>query len=222
VSGLDEQAQQFAGELNDLLQAVLPRAPDVLIERQTERLVVRPEPLAPLHINGERIATLDIRVRCRLDSRGQWLAVDQSSYVLSADLDRTPVLRFDYVRDAHTAPSAHVQLHAHRGALSHLLSKAGHPHAHDMSKLHIPVGGARYRPAVEDVLQFLVQECQFDALPDWRDAVDAGRERWRRRQACAVARDFPHEAARTLRDLGYLVENPPAAAAPSLRALRAW
>jgi hypothetical protein len=105
VSSLKEQVAEFTGELNDLLQAVLPHAPDVLAERQGARWVIRPEQRAPLHISGDRISSLDVRAHCRMDSRGEWLAVDQSYYVLSADLDRTPVLRFDYVRDARTAPA---------------------------------------------------------------------------------------------------------------------
>lgn len=151
-----------------------------------------------------------------------WLAVEESSYKLSADLDRTPVLRFDYVRDATSTPGAHIQVHAHRGALSHLLSRAGHPDAHDMSHLHVPVGGPRFRPSLEDVLQFLVAECRFDHVRGWRRAIDVGREEWRRIQACAVARDFPQEAAETLRRLGYSVTAPTLEPEASQRALLIW
>lgn len=78
-----------------------------------------------------------------------------------------------------------------------------------MSALHIPVGGARFRPCVEDVIQFLIEECRLDAVPDYGQVLAAGRARWRRTQTKAVVRDFPDEAAGTLRDLGYRVEAQP-------------
>ncbi len=99
-------------------------------------------------------------------------------------------------------------MHAHRGALSHLLSQSGHPKPHEMSALHIPVGGARFRPCLEDVIQFLLEECQFDHEPGWREAVEAGRAAWRQTQARAVVRDFQREAVDVLEDLGYTVKLP--------------
>jgi hypothetical protein len=91
-----------------------------------------------------------------------------------------------------------------------------------MSSLHIPVGGARFRPCLEDFIQFLIAECQFDAKPGWQACVEAGRERWRRRQAAVVARDMPEEAARVLRELGYTVESPDPPPDDAQKALRNW
>jgi len=118
------------------------------------------------------------------------------------------VLRFDFARDMYKVPGAHVQVHAHRGALSHLLSRTGHRAPHDMSSLHIPVGGARFRPGLEDVLQFLIEECQFDHKEDWKPHVEVGRAAWRRRQLASAIRDAPSEAVGVLRDLGYEVDEP--------------
>ena len=165
---------------------------------------------------------MKLSIACQLDSVGKYLAVDESTFNLLAILDRAPVLRIHYLRDPGTRPTAHVHMHGHRGALSHLLSQAGHDSPHDMSSLHIPVGGSRFRPCLEDFIQFLICECRFDAQPDWRPHVEAGRERWRRRQAAAVVRDVPEEAARVLRDLGYTVEAPDPLPATQLKALRNW
>lgn len=123
-------------------------------------------------------------------------------------MDRTPVLRFEYIRQANRAPAAHVQVHAHRGALSLLLAQANHHKAHDMSALHIPVGGARFRPCIEDVIQMLAEEFGFDTLGTWRQAVAEGRESWRRKQVRAVVRDWQSEAADVLGSLGYTVTPP--------------
>lgn len=183
---LEEQAQAFADELSALLMAVFPGAPGVAAQISGDRVVVAPIGDVPLSVGGSRLTVVEIHVRCRLDSRGRWLAVDQSAYKLRLDADSTPLLRLEYMRDARTAPSAHLQVHAQRGALSHLLSRAGHHAPHDMSKLHLPLGGARFRPCLEDLVQLLVSEFGLDALPGWEQAVFDGRARWRRTQAKAV------------------------------------
>jgi len=225
---LVEQAEDLGRELDDLLEAVLPDASDVEVVSLENRYVIRPvaSPTTgrgvPLYVQSERLATLEISFRCCLDSVARYLAVEQSSFVLRADLDRTPIIRFDYRRDMNVAPHAHIQVHAHRGALSHLLSRAGHPAPHDMSSLHIPVGGSRFRPCLEDLLQFLIVECHFDHIDGWEQAVEAGRERWRRRQVAAITRDVPTEAVRVLRELGYTVEPPGTQLSESVKALRRW
>lgn len=148
--------------------------------------------------------------------------MEESTFNLLAVLDRTPVIRIHYRHDLYARPTAHVHVHGHRGALSHLLSQAGHDSPHDMSSLHIPVGGARFRPCLEDFIQFLICECRFDALEGWRGPVEAGRERWRRRQAAAVVRDVPEDAARVLRRLGYTVEAPDPLPDTARKALHNW
>jgi hypothetical protein len=72
-----------------------------------------------------------------------------------------------------------------------------------MSDLHFPVGGSRFRPSLEDVLDMLVRELGVDHEPGWRDALATGRERWRRMQIRAVVRDAPGEAIAVLEKLGY-------------------
>ena len=129
-------------------------------------------------------------------------------------LDRQPLLRLEYRADMHSAPVAHWQVHAERGAFSHLLTHA-HAHRpktvgkpHDISSLHLPVGGERFRPSLEDVLQFLVSDCGVDYRPGWEDAVNQGRRNWRLLQLRATVRDGQDEAARVLRDLGWTVQAP--------------
>jgi hypothetical protein len=220
-SRLEVQAREFAADLTRALQSSLPEAPSVDVEYVEDRLVFHPPPV-PLFVKTKRLATLAITYRCQLDSRGFWLAISESTLALIADLDKIPVLRFDYRRDAQARPSAHVNVHAHRGALSHLLSQADHPRAHDMSALHIPVGGARSRPCLEDVVQFLIDECRFDSLTGWRSAVEEGRERWRRSQIRATVRDMPEDAAEVLEDIGYTVTRPEEIPADSKKALKNW
>lgn len=127
-----------------------------------------------------------------------------------------------------SAPIAHWQLHAERGAFTHLLSRA-HAHRprlvgrpHDLSSLHFPVGGERFRPCLEDLLEFLVTECGVDCREGWQDVVRAGRERWRRRQLASAARDVPDLAARVLTELGWTVAPPPEPAPAGAATMRTW
>ncbi len=224
--GLAEKAQDFGQEMAGVLLATLPDLPVPPLEilASGDRVVIRvpgKDPL-PLFAQGQRIAGFKVSVSCQLDSAGVYLAIYESTYDLLAEVDRGPLLRFHYRRYQQSEPSAHIHVHGHRGALSHLLSQTGHETPHEMAALHLPVGGSRYRPCLEDFIQFLICECQFDAEAGWRAHVDAGRERWRLRQAGTVARDAPEEAARVLRELGYQVTTPDPVPAAALKALRNW
>jgi hypothetical protein len=218
--------EEFGRETAGLLSATLPGLPQPPVEilRHENRTIVGPpdgKPL-PLYAKGQHLADMKLSVACQMDSAGQYLAVEESSFNLLSVLDRTPVFRVHYRREAASRPTAHVHFHGHRGALSHLLSQAGHEFPHDISSLHVPVGGSRYRPCLEDFIEFLICECKFDSQDGWRAHVQAGRERWRRRQAAAAVRDVPEEAARVLRELGYTVDAPDSLPQRSSKALHNW
>ncbi|MGE2714343.1 hypothetical protein ACQI4L_09815 [Mycolicibacterium litorale] len=142
------------------------------------------------------------------DSYGDHLAVEHSSFVLKATLDRTPIIRWDYDRDARSKPSSHVQMTAHRGALSHLLSRLDHATPHSIESLHMPMGGDRFRPCLEDIIEFLIRDCGFQGSHGWRETLRSGRAKWRRIQTRAVVRDCAEEAADQLVAMGYTVTPP--------------
>lgn len=223
---LVEQAQEFGREMAELPLAALPGLPEPPVEiiKTADRIVIRSPGKAglPLYVAGRRIAGMKLWVTCQMDSAGQYLAIDESMFDLIADVDRSPLLRIHYRRYQQSEPAAHIHVHGHRGALSHLMSQAGHENPHDMASLHIPVGGARFRPCLEDFIQFLLSECLFDGEAGWRSQVEAGRTRWRLRQAASVARDAAEEAARVLRDLGYAVNPPDPVPTRIDKALRNW
>lgn len=143
-----------------------------------------------------------------MDSYGDYLAVEHSSFVLKATLDRTPIIRWDYDRRATNKPNSHVQMTAHRGALSHLLSRLNHPTPHSVESLHMPMGGERFRPCLEDIIEFLIRDCGFCGGPNWRALLREGRAKWRRIQTRAVVRDAPAVAADQLESMGYTVTPP--------------
>ena len=136
---------------------------------------------------------------------------------------KEPLLRLHFVRAPRSQPSAHWHVHAERGAFSAILALAGKRNAHSLGSLHLPVGGGRMRPALEDLLEFLVRECGVDPAPGWEAALAAGRERWRRHQIGALVRDAPDEAVRVLQENGYVVVPPPGGPkAPKQSSLTHW
>ena len=172
--------------------------------------------------NGYKVAELFVQIRLVADSADRYPAVAKSKFELR--INRHPLLRLDFDRNMHTAPGSHWNVHAERGAITSLLARNNPDHSGELSKLHLPVGGARMRPCLEDLLQLLVEEFRFDAMPDYQPAIEEGRVRWRRRQLAAMVRDDPEEAVRVLHDeLGYDV-TPPASGARPVRfdRLRRW
>jgi hypothetical protein len=177
----------------------------------------------PLRANGNLLAWLRIDYRCRLDTTAEFLAIDTSKIWVVAEVDSTPLFRFEYLYDADWVPHSHIQVHGERGALSHLLSNSGRAEPHNMAALHLPTGGARFRPVLEDVVQFLITDCQFDSLPTWKDAVLRARAEWRRIQTRAACRALPEEAAAALERIGYTVTPPEDGhPSPGRKAREAW
>lgn len=129
-----------------------------------------------------------------------------------------PLIRFEYVRRSKEPPGAHIQVHAHRDEMAYLLrlADAGRPQAGmkrdripRLSEMHLPVGGHRLRPSLEDVLLFLVREFAIDTQPGWRKVIEQQQREYRLLQMRTAVRDAPEDAAEVLRELGYEVTPPP-------------
>ncbi|TIC79410.1 hypothetical protein [Nocardioides sp. GY 10127] len=221
---LSAQATQFAEDLTRTVRAVAvdcdPFTALLMTKNDgTRKFTVRQHPVdgIVLRVNGEPLLQLSVSFQRSLDGAGRYLAVDDAKIKVHAQGDRQPLFRYEYDRDAVAdMPAAHIQLHAHRDAFSHVMNRAGRASARGkrragsnavprLEELHFPVGGHRFRPCLEDVLEMLALELGVDATPEGLEALRSGRERWRRSQVGAVVRDAPEEAIRVLTDLGYRV-----------------
>jgi hypothetical protein len=72
----------------------------------------------------------------------------------------------------------------------------------------MPMGGDRFRPCLEDIVEFLIRDCGFPGKDGWQELVREGRAKWRRIQIRAVVRDSPAEAIAALAAMGYSVALP--------------
>jgi hypothetical protein len=207
----EERVGEYAKELGQLLYTTLPikntttLGIDFLFGEPRATITLDKTELT---VDGVPRATLSVLMGLRPDASRRYLAVTLSTFKLVASLDREPLFRLEFRDDMRSKPSAHWQVHAERGALSHLLTLSGRSRPHELSALHIPVGGTRFRPGIEDFLGFIIEECGVDARDGYREVLQRGRETWRRRQVAAIVRDVPDEAVRSLEELGYAVTIP--------------
>jgi hypothetical protein len=226
TSDLAERSREFAGEVADLLEKTIgcPYAVVSVTAPDGEKYVIRPGDDAgrlvriPLSVDGEHLADLEMVMYQMLDRAGTHLKTSRTDFRIFSTIDKTPLLRLEYDSTARVVPTAHWQFHAERGAFSHLLTIASRTRQvrgpGDLSKLHLPVGGERFRPGLEDLLELLIRDCGIDAADGWEDAIKEGRKRWRLRQLRSAVRDQQEETAMLLRDLGWEVTRQGASPSP--------
>ena len=160
----------------------------------------------PLRSASDHPVWLRIAGTLFLDPAG-FLTVRTSSFALAAGDPPSELLHYDYERDKVAYPDAHIQVEAASGAWVRLLTSSGRSAA-GLGKIHLPVGGRRYRPALEDLMETLILEDLVEPHPGWAKVLDAGRDDFRRRQLRAAIRNDPDTAAAALRLLRYGVDEP--------------
>lgn len=225
---LADAAQGFADQLTETVRAsVDATCADFVAVAADNRVAVRQSPREGIVLtsDGHGIATLTASYWFAWDSEGEFLAVQESAFKVYAGEAAAgePLFRYEFNRGStDDIPNAHLHVHGQRDALAYVLTRAGERtprgkrrarlaargQAPTMADLHFPVGGDRFRPALEDVLQTLVEELGVDCVEGWRNALADGRRRWRELQAAAVVRDSPGVAAQVLARLGYEVSPP--------------
>lgn len=228
---LEFQATQFAAELTETVSAIAPKCHPfkALAVKGGLRFAVRQDPAdgIPLSVNNEPLIHLKVEYWCCLDGVGKHMAIEKSKIAVYAG-PAEPLFRYEYVRDAQQIPAAHLQLHAHRDAFTALMVRAGKgtkrgarradsTRVQAISELHFPVGGHRFRPSLEDILEMLIDEFGVDDAATAKAALAEGRMQWRRTQTKAAVRDDPESAIEVLESLGYDVTLPAGHPEPPVR-----
>lgn len=190
-----EEAEAFAPDIADLLnatvcedvpiQAIVGQQGQVLVgayDQSLRHLAI------PLHVRETRRIDLKIHHQCSWDFTGKFLAVEESAIAVLRARERDPLIRFHYERRRAWAP-AHVHVHAQRDVVGFLLAGRDPSKPPTFRSLHLPVGGRRFRPSIEDVIEFAIEEFGITARRNWRDHVRDRRQEWREIQLAAALRD---------------------------------
>jgi hypothetical protein len=169
------------------------------------RKVGRAQPVR-LRGRGDVPLWLTVHMRMSLDP-ADYLVTRESTYTVSKGFDRVELLHYDYERDKAGYPDAHVQIVAGSEHWDEVLLSAGRNRG-GLGKLHLTVGGRRYRPSIEDVIDMLITERLLAPKAHAQERLDAGREEFQRRQLRAAIRRDPDAAVLELRGAGYEVIEP--------------
>lgn len=117
------------------------------------------------------------------------------------------LFRYDYNREPQNDyPSAHLQLYGLSERWPEFCQRRGFRLPTD--RIHFPVGGKRFRPSLEDIVEFLIVEGFVSAQPGWKEGLAESRPHWEAVQVMASVRAQPHKAVEQLRQLGYTVTGP--------------
>lgn len=135
---------------------------------------------------------MDVSFQLRLDAEREHLMVQKSFVgVFGSQAAKHGLFHYDYERDkADGYPDAHVQV----DAVSDLFDTLNDPKTdagRSLASLHFPVGGKRFRPCLEDVIEFLAIERIVQARDGYAEILTAGRERFRKNQLMAAMRRDP-------------------------------
>lgn len=242
LEALKRKAAEFADELTSTVESVLPDVDGRFTVLATskvglERVTLKRERRSgfPLAVGGEVLLRLVVNYRLSWNGSGEYLAVEKSEFKVFAEGSTAPLLRFDYLRDSPaTIPSAHVNVHAHRDEVVYAMMRAGDDSGSGRARsvaegripsfreLHIPLGGHRFRPCLEDVLQMLLIEFGIERRAGAQAALDEGRRRYRIEQVRAAATDDLDAVVDLLRGRGFIVHPPVDVPAPRLDRLTAY
>jgi hypothetical protein len=150
---------------------------------------------------------LGLNVELFADEDGH-LTVQKSNWTLTSGRDADgDILHYDYERGKYGYPEAHLQVFGRHEALESVLTAVGRKRSR-LHDLHLPVGGRRFRPTLEDLIEFLVDERLVEAKPHSKQTLERSRTRFHDIQLLATIRRRPGKAAEGLLDLGYKLEEP--------------
>jgi hypothetical protein len=184
------------------------------VDASGSRIVVKtvnPEGLV-LNVKNQPVFRLGARYYCEPNQANRYLAVENSVFTVFHHATTEPILRYDFIRRPKSGiPSAHINMHGESKALTQAMEESGRRARRSgsgpmPSQLHLPLGGPRFRPAREDVLEMLVFEFGIDCATEWRSSLREGRSLWRDTQLRAAMADNPGAAVEALQEMGYKVE----------------
>jgi len=132
---------------------------------------------------------MDVGFQLRLDAEREHLMVHKSFVGVFGSQDaKHGLFHYDYERDkADGYPDAHLQVYGTSDFLDTLNDPKCDP-GRSLAQLHFPVGGKRFRPCLEDIIEFLIVERLVQAREGYEKVIETGREGFRKNQLMAAMR----------------------------------
>ncbi|MEV6815207.1 hypothetical protein [Micromonospora sp. NPDC051296] len=165
----------------------------------------------PVRMRSDARTSIWLDVQCLLTmdrDEGKFLTVEASFCGLKFGEAEEPLLHYDFQRDKEQYTEAHLQVCASHPTFETFLTELGRKGVGGLSKIHLPVGGRRFRPALEDLLECLINEGLVRPKGGWEQVIHKTRLEYRRRQIAAVVRRNTGTAQTELERLGYRVVPP--------------
>ena len=220
-TSLQDHARLFAQDLSELLNntvtdgisisATAIHREQVLLGREVGRNSLKPKPI-PLSRNRNRANVYLMYTHwCVLDDDDTHLAtlISTMNFHTSEEIsNESLLLGIDYTRNPKNEfPRAHIHVAGERDDLDAICLGSTRKHR-TLRQLHLPVGGSRYRPTLEDLLEFVILEKMAKPHEKWEQAIAKHRDRWENLQLRAAVRSNPTEAAEELKAAGWQVTAP--------------
>ncbi|WFB87970.1 MULTISPECIES: hypothetical protein [Streptomyces] len=130
---------------------------------------------------------MEVSFQLRFDEEREYLAVQQSFVGVFKDKEsKEGLFHYDYERRKGDGyPDAHLQVYGSSTTWEEVLP--GRP----LPKLHFPMGGTRFRPCVEDIVEFLIVEGIVNPRPGWKELLNTSRDKFQANQLKAAMRRNP-------------------------------
>ncbi|MXW43074.1 MAG: hypothetical protein F4138_05840 [Acidimicrobiia bacterium] len=221
TDNLEAQARQFASDISDLLNNTVTQGIRIstattpggraVIERSVTAQDPKPDPISISSTGKKAVVFLYLLHSYEFDPENIYLTMTQSTmslYTSAAMHDDQLVVGIDYARNPKNQfPGAHLHVAGNRDDLD-TIYLGDKRKTRKLLDLHFPVGGKRFLPNLEDLVEFMVTEKMVKPHPGWKQEVKTHRARWETIQLKAAVRRNQQDAAATLREAGWIINSP--------------
>ncbi len=208
TKSLEEQARHFAADISDLLNKTVTHGIRVsclhthighrIIGKGVTKTTPDPEPIPISPSDNKALVFLYLLHSYDLDPEGAYLTITKSTmslYTSPKMEDEQLIVGIDYTRNpSNHFPAAHLHVAGQRDDLDAIY--LGHDRkTRKLRDLHLPVGGKRFRPTLEDLVEFMITEEMVNPRDGWEQVLQEHRSRWEAIQLKAAVRRNPEDAA---------------------------
>jgi len=206
VTNLAASALQFASALEEIINGTVSSEIEFMVDviADSDEAFIYPRGSTPAEPFLIPITTSEY------SEYAPWLFGRPFSPAVRIEFERGGGYEPEYEsRGRHTRSAAHVQIHGTSNELYYIQHRLGLTRIRNLESFHFPVGGRRFRPSLEDFIEFLESEKLIPEIgSEARGILNKHRKIWLEIQLKAAIANSPETAANKLREMGYVVQNP--------------